>query len=132
MDQKAKPKSDLSLPEILGALATDRWQILISIAIFLSLALLYIAASPNSYRADATVQLSKPLANRPTTDDALMSIAGQFNTQQITSAESAIIGSRAVLGHVVDSLSLDARNRPDRVPVFGTLFLLTTISAVLY
>lgn len=120
MEQPRKARQELSLPEILAALASDRRKIIAIIAGTVLLAVAYLVIAPRIYYADSLIRLEY-ISDRTSRDASapLVEVGASFDRATRIPAAIALIKSRVVLGEAVDKLPLEVQVTPMTVPVIG-------------
>ncbi|SAK48306.1 exopolysaccharide transport family protein [Caballeronia catudaia] len=96
----------------------NRKMIAVVITIVLALGAAYAILAQRIYRADILVQIEQS-ANGETANNVLGDASAMFDTKTAASGEAQVIGSRSVVGHVVDSMHLFIEASPRYFPVIG-------------
>lgn len=105
----------LAIGEIIATLMEYRWLIAAITLLALILGLCFVVLSTPVYRADGLLQVEGKAPGAGLLKD-LQPLLGEDTT---VSAELEILGSRMVLGRVVDKLRLDIDARPKTFPLIG-------------
>lgn len=113
----------IDLNRIARILLGGRWWIIASVGVALLLAIFYLLTTPNSYSADALLQIesdnSSPLSGLVGSSDP-SSLGGQRGSP--AQSQIPIIKSRNVLGQTVKDLNLAVHTSQNRTPIIGALF----------
>ncbi|MDY7228113.1 polysaccharide biosynthesis tyrosine autokinase [Hyalangium rubrum] len=107
------PDDELDLGRYLGILQEHRGSIVATMVLTLGVGLLYMAAATPIYRAHAVLQIEKkanPLGE-------LGALLADFSGEAPTEIE--LLGSRALLGKVIDELRLEVSATPRYFPLLG-------------
>lgn len=107
---------EIDLRELAGALWGGRWLIAAVAVAVLFLGAFYAWKATPIYRADALVQVE---LKGNSADAALGELATALGSPTPVTAELEIIGSRLVVGKVVDKLNLDVVAAPNYAPLIG-------------
>ncbi|BEO60506.1 tyrosine-protein kinase Wzc [Serratia sp. YC16] len=112
-------KSDgVDLTRIVGEAIDNRWLIIGTTAIFLTLGILYSIFATPIYKADALVQVEQSVGN-----SLLNNISQMLPTSQPESApEIELLKSRMILGKTVNELNLQIVVKEKYFPIFGKGF----------
>lgn len=108
------PQDDeLGLSGHLGVLLERRRSIAATVALTLALGGLYLLITPPVYRANAVLQIEQKGSSLGQLDELLS------DAPSVAATEIEVLGSRALLGRVVDGLRLDVSATPVYFPVLG-------------
>ncbi|WP_244224853.1 polysaccharide biosynthesis tyrosine autokinase [Corallococcus sicarius] len=97
----------------LGVLLERRRSIAAMVGLTLTLGGLYLVTTPPVYRANAVLQIEQKGSSLGQLDELLS------DAPSVAATEIEVIGSRALLGRVVDGLRLEVSARPVYFPVLG-------------
>ncbi|MFA5530800.1 MAG: Wzz/FepE/Etk N-terminal domain-containing protein [Thiohalomonadaceae bacterium] len=101
-------QNGLTISETLLALHAWRWKIFAIVLLTVGLGVLHVTITPNTYRADALVQIVRQEPGRPQAREGdIRAVAAEFRKESNVFAETAVIQSRTLLGSVVEQLGLD-------------------------
>ncbi|RZV00827.1 MULTISPECIES: tyrosine-protein kinase Wzc [Serratia] len=109
-------KSDgIDLTRIVGEAIDNRWLIIGTTAIFLTLGILYSLFATPIYKADALIQVEQSVGN------SLLNNISQMlpNSQPESAPEIELLKSRMVLGKTIDELNLQTVIKEKYFPIFG-------------
>lgn len=107
------PEDELDLGRHLGILQENRGSIAATLVLTVGVGVLYMMAAAPVYRANAVLQIEKKGSSLGVLDQLLGDFSGEAST------EIEILGSRALLGRVVDELALEVRAEPRHFPLVG-------------
>ncbi|HAT2849725.1 TPA: tyrosine-protein kinase, partial [Serratia marcescens] len=108
----------VDLTRIVGEAIDNRWLIIGTTAIFLTLGILYSIFATPIYKADALVQVEQSVGN-----SLLNNISQMLPTSQPESApEIELLKSRMILGKTVNELNLQIVVKEKYFPIFGKGF----------
>lgn len=109
-------EGELDLGRHLGLLLECRGAITATIVLTLGVGVLYMTTTTPIYRANAVLQIEHKGSSLGVLDQLLADFSGEAPT------EIEILGSRALLGGVIDELRLDVTAAPRRFPLVGAVF----------
>jgi tyrosine-protein kinase Etk/Wzc len=109
-------EDELDLSRHLGLLVEYRGTIAATIVLMLGVGVLYMTAATPIYRANAVLQIEQKGSSLGALDQLLADFSGEAPT------EIEILGSRTLLGRVIDELRLDVRTVPRHFPLLGAVF----------
>lgn len=107
------PADELDLGRHLAVLREYRGSILATLVLTLGVGVLYMTTATPVYRANTLLQIEKKGSSLGELDELLADLSGEAST------EIEILGSRALLGRVVDELRLDVETTPRYAPLVG-------------
>ncbi|PSW28741.1 tyrosine-protein kinase [Photobacterium phosphoreum] len=109
---------DIDFGKLFGSLVDAKWYILGITALFSIVGIIVASLSTPIYKADALIQVEQKQTGGIS---ALVSsnMGEMFDQESSSSTESAIIGSRMVLGETVDDLALTTVVTPNYLPYVG-------------
>jgi len=107
-------EDEIALSDLLGILIESRWLIIATTTVFFLLGVTYAFVATPIYQADGLLQVEEKKRGFGDLDFNAM-----FEGDTLVSAEMEILGSRSVLGTVVDNLKLDIHAAPRYFPIFG-------------
>jgi len=107
-------EDEIDLGELLGVLIESRWLIVVVATVIFLLGVAYTFVATPIYQADGLLQVEEKKGAFGDLD-----FNAFFEGDALVSAEIEILGSRSVLGTVVDNLSLDIIAEPKYVPIIG-------------
>ncbi|TDT43455.1 tyrosine-protein kinase Etk/Wzc [Halospina denitrificans] len=108
---------EIDIGFLLGSLWDHKIFIAVLTLVFALAGLVYATLSTPIYQADALVQIEKKSGTIPGADMTEM-LGGQEKDSE-TSTEIEILGSRMILGQVVDQTDLDIEIQPTTLPIIG-------------
>jgi tyrosine-protein kinase Etk/Wzc len=111
--------TEIDLRTLLSTLGDHKRLILMGMAVFLAISVLYVVLATPQYEANAVVQVEKKM---PTVPGLSSSPTANNATPQDApaSTEIQLLTSRQVLGEAVDQLNLDIQVQPKTFPVIGS------------
>ncbi|WP_223637866.1 polysaccharide biosynthesis tyrosine autokinase [Corallococcus sp. EGB] len=112
----ATPEDELGLGRYLAILRERRGTIAASVALSLCLGALYLLTTPPVYRANAVLQIEQKGSGLGQLDELLADAPG------VAATEMEVLGSRALLGRVADSLNLGVSVEPRYFPFVGAAY----------
>ncbi|WP_283392799.1 polysaccharide biosynthesis tyrosine autokinase [Photobacterium phosphoreum] len=109
---------DIDFGKLFGSLVDAKWYILGITALFSIVGIIVAALSTPIYKSDVLIQVEQKQTGGIS---ALVSsnMGEMFDQESSSSTESAIIGSRMVLGETVDDLALTTVVTPNYLPYVG-------------
>jgi tyrosine-protein kinase Etk/Wzc len=109
-------EDELDLVRHLGLLLEYRGTIVVTIVLTLGVGVLYMTAATPLYRANAVLQIEQKGSSLGALDQLLADFSGEAPT------EIEILGSRTLLGRVIDEQRLEVRAVPWHFPLLGAAF----------
>jgi tyrosine-protein kinase Etk/Wzc len=109
-------EDELDLGRHVGLLLEYRGTIAATIVLTLGVGVLYMTTTTPLYRANAVLQIEQKGSSLGALDQLLADFSGEAPT------EIEILGSRTLLGRVIDELRLDVRAVPRHFPLLGAVF----------
>ena len=110
---------EIDLSEMLGTLKDNKWRIVIIIAIFVALSVIYALVATPIYQASAMVQVEQKVPDLPGLSALTQTLSAE---SPVATTESDLITSRMVVGAAVNKLNLTIQATPRRFPLLGNFF----------
>ena len=110
---------EIDLSDMLGTLKDNKWRIIIIIAVFVALSVIYALMATPIYQASAMVQVEQKVPDLP----GLSALSQTLSAESpVATTESDLITSRMVIGAAVSKLNLTIQASPHRFPLLGNFF----------
>jgi tyrosine-protein kinase Etk/Wzc len=110
---------EIDLSDMLGTLKDNKWRIIIIIAVFVALSVIYALMATPIYQASAMVQVEQKVPDLP----GLSALSQTLSAESpVATTESDLITSRMVVGAAVNKLNLTIQASPHRFPLLGNFF----------
>ena len=117
--QPFRQEDDISVIELFGVVAENRWLIAAVTASALLLGGAYAFLSTPVYEANTLIQVEESKGKSAAPTSALGAATSLFEIQSPATAEMEILRSRLIVGQVVKNLQLDLSVEPKYIPVIG-------------
>lgn len=114
----AEADDEIDLLALVGVLLDYKWLLVVVIATFTLLGMVYAALAPPVYRADALLQIEAKKSSLP----GMSGLAELTGKEPEASTEIELIKSRFVVGKAVNAMHLDVHAYPQRFPKIGSYF----------
>jgi tyrosine-protein kinase Etk/Wzc len=108
---------EIELSEMLGTLKDNKWRIIIIIAVFIALSVVYAMLATPIYQASAMVQVEQKVPDLPGLSALTQTLSAE---SPVATTESDLITSRMVVGAAVNKLNLTTQASPHLFPLIGS------------
>lgn len=112
----ATPEDELGLGRYLAILGERRGTLAASVAVALAVGALYLLATPPVYRANAVLQIEQKGSGLGQLDELLA------DAPSMAATEMEVLGSRALLGRVAETLNMGVSVEPRYFPGVGAAY----------